>query len=302
MKAAVIHEYGGPEVLRYEDYPDPVLQSGEVLVRVAAAGVNPVDALERSGETKAWRPVQFPGVLGWDFSGTVEKLGSGAEGFSVGDQVLAWAYHTYAELCAVQAGLLARVPKGMNLADAAALPLVTMTGSQLIYVAADVKPGQTVLVSGAAGSVGRSAVFAAKDRGASVIAGVLRKQLDGAQSLSADRVVALDDPAAFAGLKKVDVVANTVRGKTAEDLMGKVKEGGIFASVTGAPANAADYPQVRTVAFVSKQDTKNLEHMVEAVKKGELTIPIGSRVPLRNASEAHAVLAKGGSGKILLLP
>ena len=111
MKAAVIHEYGGPEVLRYEDYPDPVLQSGEVLVRVAAAGVNPVDALERSGETKAWRPVQFPGVLGWDLSGTVEKLETGAEGFSVGDQVLAWAYHTYAELCAVKAGLLARFPK-----------------------------------------------------------------------------------------------------------------------------------------------------------------------------------------------
>jgi NADPH:quinone reductase-like Zn-dependent oxidoreductase len=84
--------------------------------------------------------------------------------------------------------------------------------------------------------------------------------------------------------------------------MGKVKEGGIFASVTGAPANAAEYPQVRRVAFVSKQDAKNLEHMVEAVTTGELTIPIGSRVPLRNASEAHAALAKGGSGKILLLP
>ena len=302
MKAAVIHEYGGPEVLRYEDYPDPVLQPGEVLVRVNAAGVNPVDALERSGETKAWRPVQFPGVLGWDLSGTVEKLGSGAEGFSVGDQVLAWAYHTYADLCAVNAALLSKVPSGMNLVDAAALPLVAMTGSQLIYVAADVKPDQTVLVSGAAGSVGRSAVFAARDRGASVIAGVLRKQLDGVKSLGADRVVALDDPAAFADLKKVDVVANTVRGKTAEDLMAKVKEGGIFASVTGAPANAAGYPQVHTVAFVSKQDTKNLERMVEAVKAGELTIPIGSRVPLQNASEAHAALAKGGSGKILLLP
>ncbi len=196
MKAAVIHEYGGPEVLRYEDYPDPVLQPGEVMVRVAAAGVNPVDVLERSGETKAWRPVQFPGVLGWDLSGTVEKLGSGVEGFSMGDQVLAWAYRTYAELCAVKSGLLAKVPKGMNLVDAAALPLVTMTGSQLIYVGADVKPGQTVLVSGAAGSVGRSAVFAAKDRGAVVIAGVLKKQLEAAKNLSADRVAALDDPLA----------------------------------------------------------------------------------------------------------
>jgi NADPH:quinone reductase-like Zn-dependent oxidoreductase len=302
MKASVIHEYGGPEVLRYEDYPDPVRQPGEVLVRVAAAGVNPVDALERSGETKAWRPVQFPGVLGWDLSGTVEKLGTGVEGFSEGDQVLAWAYHTYAELCAVNAALLARVPKGMNLVDAAALPLVTMTGSQLIYVAADVKPGQTVLVSGAAGSVGRSAVFAAKDRGTVVTAGVLKKQLDGVKNLGADRVVALDDPAAFADLQKVDIVANTVRGKTAEDLMGKVKEGGIFASVTGAPANAAGYPKVRTVAFVSRQDTKNLEFTVEAVRAGKLTIPIGSRVPLRNAAEAHAAFAKGGASKILLLP
>ena len=302
MKASVIHEYGGAEVLRYEDYPDPVLQPGEVLVRVAAAGVNPVDALERSGQTKDWRPVQFPGVLGWDLSGAVEKLGAGIEGFSVGDQVLAWAYHTYAELCAVKAGLLVKVPKGMNLVDAAALPLVTMTGSQLIYVGADVKPSQTVLVSGAAGSVGRSAVFAAKDRGAVVIAGVLKKQLDSVQIPGADRVVALDDPATFAEVQPVDITANTVRGKTAEDLMAKVRSGGTFASVTGAPANAAKYPQVRTVAFVSKQDTKNLEYTVEAVRAGTLTIPIGSRLALRNAAEAHAALAKGGAGKIVLLP
>jgi NADPH:quinone reductase-like Zn-dependent oxidoreductase len=302
MKASVIHEYGGPEVLRYEDYPDPVLQPDEVLVRVAAAGVNPVDALERSGETKAWRPVQFPGVLGWDLSGTVEKLGTGVEGYSIGGQVLAWAYHTYAELCAVKAGLLAGVPQGMNLVDAAALPLVTMTGSQLIYVGADVKPGQTVLVSGAAGSVGRSAVFAAKDRGAVVIAGVLKKQLEAAKILGADRVVALDDPPAVADLQPVDVVAKMVRGKTAEDLMAKVKPGGTFASVTGAPANAAKYPQVRTVAFVSKQDTKNLERTVEAVRAGKLTIPIGSRLPLRDAAEAHVAFAKGSASKILLLP
>jgi NADPH:quinone reductase-like Zn-dependent oxidoreductase len=302
MKASVIHEYGGPEVLRYEDYPDPVLNPDEVLVRVAAAGVNPVDALERSGETKAWRPVQFPDVLGWDLSGTVEELGTGVDGFSVGDQVLAWAYHTYAELCAVKAGLLARIPKGMNLVDGAALPLVTMTGSQLIYVGADVKLGQTVLVSGAAGSVGRSAVFAAKDRGAVVIAGVQGKQLEAAKNLSAERVVALDEPTAVADLQTVDVVANTVRGKTAEDLMAKVKPGGTFASVTGAPANAAKYPQVRTVAFVSKQDTKNMEYTVEAVRAGKLIVPIGSRLPLRDAAEAHAAFAKGSAGKILLLP
>lgn len=302
MKASVIHEYGGPEVLRYEDYPDPVLKQGEVLIRVAAAGLNPVDILERSGQTKDWRPIQFPGVIGWDLSGTVEKLGVGVDGFSVGDQVLTWAYHTYAELCAVNAALLAKVPNGMNLIDVAALPLVTMTGSQLVYMAADAIAGQTVLVSGAAGSVGRSAVFAAKDRGAVVIAGVLKKQLDGTEIVGADRLVALDDPSAFADLQPVDIVANTVRGKTAEDLIAKVKAGGTFASVTGAPANAAKYPQVRTVAFVSKQDTKNLEYVVEAVRAGKLLIPIGSRFRLRNAAEAHGAFAKGSAGKILLLP
>jgi len=301
MKASVIHEYGGPDVLKYEDYPDPVLQPGEVLVRVAA-GVNPVDTLERSGQTKEWRPIQFPGVLRWDLSGIVEKLGVGVQGFSRGDQVLAWAYHTYAELCAVKVELLARVPNGMNLVDAAALPLVTMTGSQLIYVAADVKPGQTVLVSGAAGSVGRSAVFAAKDRGAVVIAGVLKRQLNAAKDLGVDRVVALDNAIDFANLEPVDVIANTVRGKTSEDLMDKVKQGGTFASVTGAPANAARYPGVRTVAFVSRQDTKNLEHTVEAVRAGKLTIPIGSKLPLRKAADAHIAMATGGVGKILLLP
>jgi NADPH:quinone reductase-like Zn-dependent oxidoreductase len=302
MKAAVIHEYGGPEVLKYEDYPDPVLQQGEVLVRVAAAGINPIDTYVRAGQTKDWRPIQFPAILGYDLSGTVEKLAPGVSGFSVGDQVLALADHAYAELCAVKAELLAKVPKGIGLADAAALPLVTMTGSQLVLVGADVKAGQTVLVSGAAGGVGRSAVFAAKDRGAVVIAGVLKRQLDDAKNLRADRLVALDDPAALEDLQRVDVVANTVRGKTAEDLLGKVKDGGTFASVTGAPANAAKFPKVRTVAFVSKQDTKNLEYTVEGVRAGRLMIPIASRVPLRNAAEAHAALAKGVAGKILLLP
>jgi NADPH:quinone reductase-like Zn-dependent oxidoreductase len=202
----------------------------------------------------------------------------------------------------VKAELLARVPEGMSLVDAAALPLVTMTGSQLILVVADVKARQAVLVSGAVGSVGRSAVFAAKDRGAVVVAGVLKRQLDSAKNLGADHVVALDDAAAFAALQPVDIVANTVRGKTAEGLLGKVKEGGTFASVTGAPANAAKYPGVRTVAFVSKQDTKNLEYMVEAVRAGGLTIPIGSQLSLRNAADAHAAIAKGRTGKILLLP
>src|SRR5215471_18607529 len=98
MKAIVIHRYGGPEVLKLEDYTDPVAATGEVLVRVAAASINPVDTFERAGLTKDYKPVKFPGVLGWDLAGTVVAVGPGAEAFSIGDKVLAWAYHTYAEL------------------------------------------------------------------------------------------------------------------------------------------------------------------------------------------------------------
>ena len=161
MKAIVVHQYGGPEVLKFEEYPDPVPGPGEVLVRVAAASVNPIDYKRRAGLTKDFYPLKFPGLIGVDVAGTVVKIGPGVEGFSVGDQVFAMADNTYAELCVVKADVLAKVPKGLDLIQAAALPLVTVTGNQLMS-ATEIKAGQTVLVVGAAGNVGRSAVFTAK--------------------------------------------------------------------------------------------------------------------------------------------
>jgi NADPH:quinone reductase-like Zn-dependent oxidoreductase len=301
MKAVVIHEYGGPEALKYEDFPDPVAGAGEVLVQVAAASINPIDILLRAGATQEYRAVNFPAILGRDLAGTVLKVGPGVEGFAVGERVFAWAYHTYAELCTVKAEVLAKVPEGLELASAAALPLVTLTGSELISEASGIAPGQTVLVSGAAGSVGRSAVFTARDRGAVVIAGVLTRQLKEAEDLGADRVVALDDSDAMESLSPVDVVANTVRGMTAEQLLAKVKPGGVFASVTGAPANAKDYPAVRVVPFISKPDAIALRRLGEAARDGRLRIPIGLKLPMREASEGHTAVAKGGIGKVLLL-
>lgn len=302
MKAAVIHEYGGPQVLKYEDYPDPVVGTGDVLVRVTAASINPVDTFERAGLTKDYRPVRFPGVLGWDLAGTVVTVGEGVDEFSVGDRVLAWAYHTYAELCVVKASLLAKVPQGMELDVAASLPLVTLTGSQLISVASGAKAGQTVLVSGALGAVGRAATFTAKELGAVVIAGVRGRQLEAAQDIGADRVIALDDESALDALEPVDVVANTVRGRTAQQILGKVRPGGVFASVTGAPAGAQDYPSIRVVAFVSKQDAKALQHLAQSAAAGKFNIPIDRRLPLKDAAVGHATVEQGGTGKVLLLP
>ncbi|MFY9905277.1 MAG: NADP-dependent oxidoreductase [Terriglobales bacterium] len=300
MKAIVVHQYGGPEVLRFEDYPDPVPGPGEVLVRVAATSVNPIDYKRRAGLTKDFYPLQFPGLIGVDMAGTVVKIGPGVEGFSVGDQVFAMADNTYAELCVVKAALLAKVPKGLDLIQAAALPLVTVTGNQLLS-ATGIKAGQTVLIVGAVGNVGRSSVFTAKQRGATVIAGVLKKQMDEAKTIGADQLVATDDDDAIANLPPLDAVADTVDGKTAEKLIAKVKPGGVFASVLGAPQNAAKHPSVKVVPVFSKFDRKTLEFMAEAVRDGKLVIPISEKLPLSEAAEAQAAAEKGATGKILLV-
>src|SRR5277367_450666 len=232
MKAIVVHQYGGPEVLKFEEYPDPVPGPGEVLVRVAATSVNPVDYKRRAGLTKDFYPMKFPSLIGVDLAGTVVTIGPGVEDFSVGDQVFAMADNTYAELCVVNAAVLAKVPKGLDLIRAAALPLVTTTGNQLL-AATGIKAGQTVLVVGAVGNVGRSAVFTAKARGATVIAGILKRQIDDAKTVGADQLVATDDDTAIANLPPLDAVADTVGGKTAEKLIAKVKPGGVYASVVG---------------------------------------------------------------------
>ena len=301
MKAIVVNQYGGPEVLNFEEYPDPAPGPGEVLVRVAATSVNPIDYKRRAGLTKDWYPMKFPGLIGIDISGTAVEIGTGVEGFSVGDQVFAMADNTYAELCVVKAAVLAKIPKGLDLIQAAALPLVTTTGNQLL-LATEIKAGQTVLVVGAAGNVGRSAVFTAKARGATVIAGVLQRQIDGAKTVGADQFVATDDDTAIAHLPPLDAVADAVGGRTAEKLIAKVKPGGIYATVVAPPQNAAEYPSVKAVFVFSKFERKTLEFMAEAVRDGKLVIPISLKLPLSEAAKAQAMAEKGGVGKILLVP
>jgi NADPH:quinone reductase-like Zn-dependent oxidoreductase len=231
----------------------------------------------------------------------VVQIGPGVEGFSVGDQVFAMADNTYAELCVINAAVLAKIPKGLDLIQAAALPLVTTTGNQLTS-ATGIKAGQTIIVLGAVGNVGRSAVFTAKERGAAVIAGVLERQMDEAKTVGADQAVATNDDTAIANLPPLDAVADAVGGRTAEKLIAKVMPGGVFATVLGAPHNAAKYPAVKVVHVFSKFDRKTLEFMAEAVRDGKLVIPISQTLPLSEAAQAQAAAEKGGIGKILLVP
>jgi NADPH:quinone reductase-like Zn-dependent oxidoreductase len=301
MKAIVIHGYGSPEVLKYEDYQDPVPGPGQVLVKVAASSVNPFDFKVRSGAMKDFIPLTFPAVLGIDVSGVVESVGPGVTTFTPGDNVFAIASQAYATRCLVKATALAKIPEGANLVETAALPTVTTTGAQLASLALGGHSGVTVLVTGAVGNVGRSAVYTAKNRGATVIAGVLKRHVAKAHAVGADNVVALDDAQAVEALEPVDAVADTVGGETADALIKKVKSGGIFASVLGPPSTAASYPKVQLKPMAVTPDPVLLLEMAEAVQKGAFSIPLGQKFALADVAKAHAAAEKGSAGKILLL-
>jgi NADPH:quinone reductase-like Zn-dependent oxidoreductase len=301
MKAVVLHEYGGPGKLVYEDVPDPVPGKGQVLVRLTATSVNPVDYKLRSGSLKDYMPLELPAILGRDISGIVRSVGEGVSGFAPGDKVMALGDKTYAELVVVPAKDLARVPDGLDLAEAAALPLVTLTGEQLITRGTKIQSGQTVLVAGAFGGVGRSAVWTAKKAGATVIAGVLKSQLKRAEELHADQIIALDDKDATDKLGFLDAVADAVGHETAEMLLGKVKQGGVFASVLGPPANAKLNPTIKIEPIRVVPDAAMLRTLAEDVLAKRLVIPIDRMVPLEEAGQAQAAVEKGGIGKVLLL-
>jgi len=301
MNAVVLHEYGGPDKLKYESYPDPVAGKGEVLVRVTASSVNPIDYKMRSGEAKERFPLVLPAIIGRDISGIVREVGEGVSGFAPGNRVMALTEKAYAELVVVKATDLAHVPEHLDLVEAAALPLVTLTGEQLITRGTEIQSGQTVLVTGAIGAVGRSAVWTARKAGAIVIAGVRKSQLKDAATLGADMVLPLDDATAMEKLGFVDAVADTVGGETAAKLLGKVKQGGVFASVLGPPAYANMHPTIKIEPVRAAPDAKMLQTIAEDVVAGKLKIPIDRMVSLSEAGKAHAAAEKGGIGKILLL-
>lgn len=299
MKAVVLHEYGPPSNLLYETFDDPVPARGEVLVRVHAASVNPVDWKIRTGAAKDRFPMTFPAILGRDVAGIVAGLGAGVEGFKVGDRVFALANRTYAEFCVVKASELALIPEGLELTTAGAVPLVSATGDQLIR-ATNVQAGQTIVLTGALGSVGRCALFAALEMGVKVIVVVRKQQMEEALALGAIAAIDSTDDAAIGSLGLVDAVADTVNHELATKLIAKIKPGGVFASVLGAPANTALHPTVQVHAFMAVPEAATYVHYGEAIRDGRLKLPIESLMPLAEAGAAQALAEKGGVGKIIL--
>jgi NADPH:quinone reductase-like Zn-dependent oxidoreductase len=303
MKAVRLYEYGGPENLKFEvDVPEPTLTADSVLVAAAAASVNPIDWKIRSGARQKDFPLTMPVILGYDVSGVVRAVGSNIRTFEPGDRVLAFAGATYAEFVVVEGALLTHLPDGLDLVDAAAIPLVVLTGDQLVKLATRAQTGQAILVSGALGSVGRAAVHSAKKLGAHVIAGVRARQLPEAMALGVSDTVAIDDDTAIAQLALVDGVADTVGGETAAKLFGKVKNGGNFGYASVFPDGvSATNPSVKITRVFARADASKVREFADDIRDGKFVLPVSQRLPLQDASHAHELAQKGGSGKLILV-
>lgn len=302
MKAVRIYQYGGPETLAYElDAPEPEMGADMVLIEAVATSVNPIDWKIRSGARQKDFPLNLPAILGKDVSGVVRAVGSDIRHFKPGDRVLAMAEATYAQFVAVQGAVLTHLPDGLDQIDAAAIPLVSLTGDQLVRLATRVVSGQTILVSGALGCVGRAAVHTAKKLGATVIAGVRGRQLAEASKLGVSHAIAIDDDAAIASLEAVDGIADTVGGDTAAKLFRRIRNGGRFGYASVFPAEAAaTNPTVEVTRVFARPDASKVREFADDIRDGKFSLPISRRLPLRDAATAHALMQKGGAGKIVL--
>ncbi|MDR3755112.1 MAG: NADP-dependent oxidoreductase [Terracidiphilus sp.] len=303
MKAVVLHEYGGPGNLKFEDsVAEPQVSGNTVLIAAVAASVNPIDWKLRSGAMQKMFPLTLPAILGRDVSGIVRAVGANVKHFKVGDRVLAFTNQTYAEMVAVDDTDVTHLPDGVDLIVAAAIPLISLTGDQLVRNATNVQKGQTVLVTGALGSVGRAAVHTAKKIGAQVIAGVRGKDLADARALGVSDVLAIDDDEAIEKFPLVDAIADTVGGEVAAKLIARIKPGGAFGYAAMLPESAAaKNPTVKITRVGARPDPSKVREFVDDVRDGKFVLPIGRRMSLHDAAEAQALGEKGGVGKIILL-
>jgi NADPH:quinone reductase-like Zn-dependent oxidoreductase len=306
MRAVVMRSHGGPEVLKVEDVPRPEPLVTEVLIRVRAAGTNPVDTYVRSG---AFGFLEPPAILGWDVSGVVEAVVPGVNRFRVGDEVFGMPFFprpsgTYAEYVAAPSRQLARKPAELDHLQAGGLPLAGLTAWQALVDIAQVKAGQRVLIHAAGGGVGHLAVQIAKALGAYVIGTSSRGKLEFVQSLGADQVLDYRESNFAATARDVDVVLDIVGGDYGARSLEALRPGGVLVTIDRqnlalvAPAAVTG----RRVAISAVEpDYIGLEGLAKLVEDGKLRVHVGAQLPLAEASAAHELYVRGGvTGKIVL--
>ena len=305
MKAIVIHEYGGPEVLKYEDVSRPEPTDNQLLVRVIAAGVNPVDGLIRSG-VFANEKRAFPIILGGDIAGVVEKAGSKITKFKPGDPVFAYVSLDnsggYAQYAVVTQREAAPKPKSLTYVEAAAVPIVAMTAWQALVDTAKLSAGQTVLIHGGSGGVGSFAIQIAKARGAKVIATASTANQDFLKQLGADVTIDYTKQKFEDIAKGVDVVLDSIGKDTLARSYGVVKKGGMIVSLVARP-NQSELEKhgIRGAALSVEPNSEELAEIGKLIDGKKINVVVSQTFPLSEARQAQEQVATGHTrGKIVL--
>ena len=306
MRAVCIYAYGGSEVLVYEDAPCPRPRDGEVLIRVHAAGINPIDWKIREGRYQDMIPTTLPLVPGWDVSGVVESVGRGVSRFAAGDEVFSRPDVSrdgaYAEYIVIRESEVALKPKSIDHVHAAALPFAGLTAWQALVEVGAVSAGQRVLIHGAAGGVGHLAVQLAKWNGAHVIGSASQRNHEFLRKLGVDQVIEYPEERFEEWVQPVDVVFDTVGGDTQDRSWPVLKRGGILVSIASPPsAEAAEEHGVRQAFVMSEADGGQLAEIAQLVGDEKLKAIVETVLPLSDATRGQELSERGHTrGKIVL--
>lgn len=304
MKAVVVNEWGGPEVLKYQDAPKPEPKDDEILVRVIAAAVNPVDTYVRQGKFGGGR--NLPAIIGYDISGTVEKTGANAKKFEQGDAVYCYLSVMrgggYAEFAVAKESETALKPKNINFEEAAAVPLAATTAWQALIDSAKIDNGQTVLIHGGSGGVGSFAIPIAKSRGAKVIATASTAHQSTLKQLGVDQAIDYTTTKFEDLVKDVDVVLNCVRADALGRSYAVAKKGGIVVSITDEPDQTeCARRELHCSRLGAHPDSKVLEELTKLIEAGKIKPIVSQSFPLAEASKAHEKIETHHTlGKIVL--
>ncbi len=309
MHAVRLRRYGAADELIYEEMQRPEPHAGEALVRVRAAGVNPVDWKTRQGRGARPGDLDTPIILGWDIAGVVDAIGADVDRFSSGDEVFGMVRFpefgkAYAEYVAAPVGDIVKKPATLSFAEAAAAPLVTLTVWQALFETAHLEAGQTVLIHAAAGGVGHIATQLAKWRGARVIGTASAHNADFLRSLGVDQMIDYTHERFEDAVRAVDVVLDTQGREIQERSFAVLKPGGVLVSITDAPDETlAQTYGVKTARIRVHPSGVQLAEIAQLFASGKLHVEIARTFPLSAAADAHRLGEEGHTrGKIVLFP
>lgn len=306
MKAVQIYQYGEAGELKYEDAPLPEIQPDEVLVKVYASGVNPVDWKVRKGYLKDMIPYSFPLIVGWDMAGVIEKTGDGVTDLKAGDEVYGMTdmmrNGTYAEYVAVKAAKIGLKPQSLDFVTAASVPMAGHTAWQGIFEHGKLQAGQKILINGAAGSVGSMAVQLARWKGAFITGTASKQNAAYLTALGADMVLDYHEENFEDRIKNVDVLFDTVGGETQIKLLRVMKPGGIVVSTVGiTDPEAVKSNGLQGIAYSAVPVPAQLKQIADLIDAGKLQTLVSKVLPLQDVAEAHRLSEEGHMhGKIVL--